>query len=75
MQLLTDCGNPETLIASPVWAAEEKLDGDRRLIEKRGNAVIGYTRNGNEVALPDAVIALAMLSQHAWAIDGEKGGG
>ena len=46
-QLLTYCQDPETLFRDSAFAAEEKMDGDRRLIVKRGNAVTGYTRTGN----------------------------
>lgn len=71
LQLLTDCENPEPLFNSPLWAAEEKLDGDWRRVVKSGNEVTGFTREGNPVALSDETVALAMLSPFDFVIDGE----
>tara|TARA_R110000868_G_scaffold178192_2_gene417745 strand:- start:5170 stop:5844 length:675 start_codon:yes stop_codon:yes gene_type:complete len=72
IQLLTDCENPEPLFHSPLWAAEEKLDGDWRRVAKVGNEVYGFTREGNPVALSEETVALAMLSQFDFVIDGEQ---
>ena len=72
IQLLTDCENPEPLFHSPLWAAEEKLDGDWRRVIKVGNEVYGFTREGNPVALSEETVALAMLSQFDFVIDGEQ---
>ena len=58
-QLLLDCQDPETLFRDSAFVAEEKLDGDRRLIVKRGNAVTGYTRTGNSAPLSETMLALA----------------
>ena len=71
IQLLTDCENPEPLFHSPLWAAEEKLDGDWRRVIKSGNEVTGFTREGNPVALSDETVALAMLSPFDFVLDGE----
>ena len=70
-QLLTDCQHPETLFRDGAFAAEEKLDGDRRLVVKRGNVITATTRNGNVVPLSETALALAMLSDADWLIDGE----
>lgn len=72
LQLLTDCENPEPLFESPLWAAEEKLDGDWRRVIKCGNEVYGLTREGNPVALSEEAIAIAMLSPFDFVIDGEQ---
>ena len=72
VQLLTDCENPEPLFYSPLWAAEEKLDGDWRRVAKVGNEVYGFTREGNPAALSDETVALAMLSPFDFVIDGEQ---
>ena len=72
IQLLTDCENPEPFFHSPLWAAEEKLDGDWRRLAKVGNEVYGFTREGNPVALSEETVALAMLSQFDFVIDGEQ---
>ena len=72
IQLLTDCENPEPLFHSPLWAAEEKLDGDWRRVAKVGNEVYGFTREGNPVALSEETVALAMLSPFDFVIDGEQ---
>ena len=70
-QLLTDCENPEPLFYSPLFCAEEKLDGDFRRVIKSGNEVTGFTREGNPVALSEETVALAMLSPFDFVIDGE----
>jgi ATP-dependent DNA ligase len=70
-QLLTDCQDPEPLFRSNEWLCEEKLDGDRCVVEKRGNIVRAFSRNGREMALNDEMIALAMLSECDFDADGE----
>lgn len=72
IQLLTDCENPEPLFVSPIWAAEEKCDGDWRRLVKCGNDVYGITREGNRVTLGGETVALAMLSPFDFALDGEQ---
>lgn len=71
MQLLTDCTLPEPLLTSPFWSMDEKLDGDRCQITKNGREVTALSRNGNPMRLTDETIALAMLSEYDWTIDGE----
>jgi len=71
IQLLTDCLDPEPLFHSPLWAAEEKCDGDWRRLVKCGNEVYGITREGNRVALAGETVALAMLS-FDFVLDGEQ---
>jgi len=72
LQLLTDCADPEPLFQSPLWCAETKLDGDWRRVIKSGNEVIGFTREGNRVALSEETVALAMLSPFDFVLDGEQ---
>ncbi len=74
-QLCEDCLDPEPLLASPEWAMEEKLDGHRRMMVKRGEVVKAFTRGGHEVAVPDGDMALAMLFDGGFDIDGEFIGG
>lgn len=69
--LLTDCTAPEAFFVSPLWVAEEKMDGVRLVIVKDEGGVYGVTRGGNIIALPDEIVALAMLSDYDFAIDGE----
>ncbi len=61
-QLLLDCKDPETLFRDGAFAAEEKMDGDRRLVVKRGNAVTGYTRTGNSAPLSETMLARWFIS-------------
>ena len=72
LQLLTDCQDSEPLFHSPLWCAEVKLDGDWRRVVKSGNEVIGFTREGNRVALSEETVALAMLSTLDFVLDGEQ---
>lgn len=69
--LLTDCQDPAELLRSDDWYMEEKLDGDRAVLEKRGDVIRGFTRHGNEMKLSDHCIAVGMLSDGDFDIDGE----
>jgi bifunctional non-homologous end joining protein LigD len=75
LQLLTDCESAEAAEAhfiSPLWCAEEKLDGDWRRIIKHGNTIVALTREGREVSASAETIALAMLCPHDFVLDGEQ---
>jgi len=72
IQLLTDCESPEHLFSSPLWACEEKMDGDWRQITKDAQGVRGLTREGNAAALSEETVALAMLCPFDFIIEGEQ---
>lgn len=72
IQLLTDCESPEHLFVSPLWACEEKMDGDWRQITKDAQGVRGLTREGNPAALSAETVALAMLCPFDFIIEGEQ---
>ena len=76
IQLLQDTQDPEPFFVNPIWCCSEKLDGDWRRVQKLNGEVIGTTREGNAVALSAEVVALALLSDHDFIIEGEcmKGG-
>lgn len=69
-QLCVDCQDPESLFRSDEWVAEEKLDGDRLIVSKRGNSVECWTREGNLRDCPQ-VVAVALTSEYDFTLDGE----
>lgn len=71
VQLLTVTDSPNEFISDPQWCAQEKLNGERMIIEKRGITVRAFNRRGEERAIPAATLALAMTSGKDWLIDGE----
>lgn len=71
-QLCVDCENPEELFRSNEWAAEEKLDGDRRKVVKCGGVVTAYTRAGNIAHQHPADAELFSAHNGDFVIDGEQ---
>lgn len=69
--LLTETNNPEPFLSDPEYCVEEKLNGKRMLLEKRGNVVRAFNRKGEEIVAPLAVVQKAMGSCGSWVIDGE----
>ena len=66
----------ETLIADQAWWAQEKFDGRRILIRKRGQEVDGINRTGLLVSLPVPVVEAVrgMLAADNCLLDGEAVG-
>lgn len=71
---ITDDDALKALIKDDAWVAEEKIDGERRLLHKTGASVIGINRRGLSVTiLPDALIAaMKALPFHEVLMDGEQ---
>jgi bifunctional non-homologous end joining protein LigD len=69
--LLTDVTDLEALLKSDEWIMEEKLDGDRAIVEKRGNVVTVTSREGNPIKPSESIVALAMLCDFDFVADGE----
>ena len=61
----------ERLIADPAWWLQEKHDGRRLLIRKRGDSITGINRLGLVVALPQPLIEDAAQCPEDFIIDGE----
>jgi bifunctional non-homologous end joining protein LigD len=60
------------LLSDAAWLTQEKLDGKRLLIQRRGDAIIGVTRNGLTVGLPQPVArCAAQIPGGHFLIDGE----
>lgn len=55
------------------WVMQEKMDGVRLLIQRKGEDFIGYSRTGREVAVPQNLVeALIFTPMHdTFLIDGE----
>jgi bifunctional non-homologous end joining protein LigD len=62
------------LIVNPLWWMQEKLDGRRLLLQKRGPTVTGINRRGLQVALPETLVADALASGADFLVDGEAVG-
>ena len=74
-QLLTDVRDEddiESLIVDPNWIAQEKYDGERRMIKKDNDKVFGINRTGMRIALPVVLADEAgSLNANQFLIDGE----
>jgi bifunctional non-homologous end joining protein LigD len=73
-QLLNDLTGPEQLeacLADPAWWVQEKHDGHRRMVRKRGAQVTGINRNGLAVALPKPIADLIAALPGDFDVDGE----
>lgn len=72
-QLLNEVGvaSLEYLIDSADWCAQEKMDGDRMIVEMAGGVVTAFSRTGNVVALPACLVGALMLISGSWVADGE----
>ena len=62
----------ESLIDSPAYMAQEKKDGERRLIGKVENSVTGINRKGQEVGLPDPIAQEIRKFECDLVVDGEQ---
>jgi len=62
------------LIANPLWWMQEKFDGRRLMLQKRGATVTGINRRGLQVALPETLVADALASGADFLLDGEAVG-
>ena len=71
LQLLTETTDPTPYIRGDAWCAQEKLNGERLCLVKKGSVVTGYNRRGRERPIPATTLAVALLSDHDWTIDGE----
>jgi len=75
-QLLNPIGDDEieTLINDPGWWMQEKFDGRRLLIDKRGDTIRGINRLGLAVALPMPIQTSASQCPLDLVFDGETVG-
>jgi bifunctional non-homologous end joining protein LigD len=71
IQLLEETDAAAALLCNDEFCAQEKINGERLLIWKSANNVTGYNRRGVERAIPATTLALSLLSDQDWLIDGE----
>ncbi|HEV7403993.1 MAG TPA: WGR domain-containing protein [Chthoniobacteraceae bacterium] len=62
------------LIANPLWWMQEKYDGRRLMLQKRGPTVTGINRRSLQVALPETLVTDALASGADFLLDGEAVG-
>lgn len=71
VQLLHETTDPEPFIADPAFAAQQKLNGERRLIVKRGGEVCAYSRNGRARNIAATILDAARGVAGDFIADGE----
>jgi bifunctional non-homologous end joining protein LigD len=65
----------QRLVADDDWWAQEKLDGRRVLVQKRGAEVAGINRSGLLIGLPEPVLgAVRAIAADSCLLDGEAVG-
>jgi ATP-dependent DNA ligase len=69
--LLSETSNAKAFLADDAYCAQEKLNGERMLVEKAGAVVTAHSRQGEPRALPATVAAVALTSGLDFALDGE----
>lgn len=62
----------QDLIQDETWCAQEKLDGRRMLIQKKGDVILGINKKGNTVGLPLPVFSAIKLFKADFVMDGES---
>jgi bifunctional non-homologous end joining protein LigD len=76
-QLLNPIDEDEAqkLVADSAWWVQEKLDGKRVLIRRKGQEITGINRQGLVISSPEPIVVHARTigSQH-WIMDGEAMG-
>jgi len=71
IQLLSETHDASEFISSDEWCAQEKIDGERMLVQKIGTSVTAYNRRGLGRKLSESVLTIALSSVCDWIIDGE----
>jgi bifunctional non-homologous end joining protein LigD len=69
--LLSEISNAKAFLGDDAWCAQEKLNGERMLVEKVDTAVTAHNRQGEPRTLPDTVAAVALTSGLDFLLDGE----
>jgi ATP-dependent DNA ligase len=69
--LLSETSNATAFLEDDAWCAQEKLNGERMLLQKAGTAVRAFNRQGEARTLPDTVAAVALTSVADFILDGE----
>lgn len=69
--LLSETSNAKAFLEDDAYCAQEKLNGERMLVEKDGAAVTAHNRQGEARTLPDTVEAVALTSGTDFVLDGE----
>ena len=75
-QLLNFIGEPAMLeyLQRPDWFMQEKMDGVRLIVERRGDTVTAGNRNGLTVAVSAAIAEAVLALDHDCVLDGEATG-
>lgn len=69
---VNDEDHTSKLLDDPLWAAQEKFDGHRRLVQRDGAEVTGINRKGLTKALPAEIASVLLgLPTQQFVLDGE----
>lgn len=69
--LLSETSNATAFLEDDAYCAQEKLNGERMLVQKAGSTVVALNRQGEARVIPDTVAAVAMTSGLDFLLDGE----
>lgn len=69
--LLSETSDASAFLSDDSFCAQEKLNGERMLVEKAGQSVRAFNRQGDAKALPETVEAVALTSGADFLLDGE----
>lgn len=69
--LLSETSDASAFLSDDSFCAQEKLNGERMLVEKAGESVWAFNRQGDAKALPETVEAVALTSGADFILDGE----
>ena len=69
--LLSETSSATAFLEDDAYCAQEKLNGERMLVQKAGTAVVALNRQGEARPLPDTVEAVALTSGLDFLLDGE----
>jgi bifunctional non-homologous end joining protein LigD len=59
-------------LRSPDWVMQEKMDGVRLIVVRRGDTVTAGNRNGLTVAVSSAIVEAVLALDHDCVLDGES---
>ncbi len=66
-----DYGEVKRLLRNPAWCLQEKFDGKRTLLQKKGDTVTAINRKGLVIGLPSPIGVSAQKVTSDFVIDGE----
>jgi len=72
--LLESVDDPEPYIRNPIWLAQEKFDGKRMLLHRKGDTIWATNRRGVSCGFPEIFTQVLRAAEQDFVIDGEAVG-